>query len=204
MIYILTGLIIGFFVALPVGAAAVMCISRSVQYGLKSGLITGLGVALADLLYGIFAVFGIFAISGETLESNYVLRLAGAFCIMFLGLRMIAKIPNTNSDNTIHETSFKDLFTGFLVTISNPMTIIAFVAALSYVNFLMEEINFISSVLIVTGIFIGSLAWWSILSYLSLLFKDKLTGNILRKFNIGSGFLIFAFGVLLIISINNF
>ena len=56
---------------------------RSIQYGLKAGVFTGLGVATADLVYG-FAVFGLFAISGETLENQPVLRLAGAFCIMFL------------------------------------------------------------------------------------------------------------------------
>ena len=67
MIYLIAGLIIGFFVALPVGAAAVMCISRTIQFGFLTGLLTGLGVALADLLYGMFAVFGLFAISGETL-----------------------------------------------------------------------------------------------------------------------------------------
>ena len=205
MIYLFAGLIIGFFVALPIGAAAILCINRTLQFGLKPGLFTGLGVALADLLYGMFAVFGLFAISGDTLQNQPVLRLAGSLCIMFIGLRMMSKVPDSLEGQQIqHETALKDTITGFLVTISNPMTIIAFVAALSYVNYLMEEINLIGSVLIVSGIFIGSLAWWSILSYLSLLFKDKLTGNILRKFNVGSGFLIFAFGILLIISINNF
>ena len=59
MIYLVAGLIIGFFVALPVGASAVMCISRSLQYGFLAGLYTGFGVALADLVYGILAVFGL-------------------------------------------------------------------------------------------------------------------------------------------------
>ena len=104
MIYLVAGLIIGFFVALPVGASAVMCISRSLQYGFLAGLYTGFGVALADLAYGILAVFGLFAISGETLESQPVLRLAGAFCIMFLCLRMMSKIEVTTNKNIDHET----------------------------------------------------------------------------------------------------
>ena len=152
MIYLIAGLIIGFFVALPVGAAAVMCISRTIQFGFLTGLLTGLGVALADLLYGIFAVFGLFAISGETLESQPVLRLAGALCIMFIGLRMMSKIDVTTNKNISHETAIKDIVTGFLVTISNPLTIIAFVAALSYVNYLMEQINYLGSFLIIFGI----------------------------------------------------
>ena len=163
MIYLVAGLIIGFFVALPVGASAVMCISRSLQFGFLAGLYTGFGVALADLAYGILAVFGLFAISGETLESQPVLRLAGAFCIMFLGLRMMSKIEVTTNKNIDHETAIKDIITGFLVTISNPLTIIAFIAAISYVNYLMEQINYLGSFLIVLGIFIGSFTWWLIL-----------------------------------------
>lgn len=204
MIYLFTGLIIGFFVALPVGAAALLCINRSIQYGLKAGVFTGLGVATADLVYGFFAVFGLFAISGEALENQPVLRLAGAFCIMFIGLRMMTKIPNTNSDNTLHETAFNDALTGFLVTISNPMTIIAFVAALSYVNYLMEEISYFGSLLMISGIFFGSFFWWLALSSLSIKLKDKLTSNFLRKINLISGSLVFIFGILLILSIKGF
>ena len=201
MIYLVAGLIIGFFVALPVGASAVMCISRTVQYGYSAGLFTGLGVALADLLYGIFAVFGLFAISGETLESQPVLRLAGAFCIMFLGLRMMSKTHVTTNKIIDHETAIKDIITGFLVTISNPLTIIAFIAALSYVNYLMVEINYLGSSLIVLGIFVGSFIWWLILCSFSKKFKERLTPKFVRKINLISGGLIFILGILLVISI---
>ena len=201
MIYLFAGLIIGFFVALPVGASAVMCISRSLQYGFLAGLYTGFGVALADLAYGILAVFGLFAISGETLESQPVLRLAGAFCIMFLGLRMMSKIEVTTNKNIDHETAIKDIITGFLVTISNPLTIIAFIAAISYVNYLMEQINYLGSFLIVLGIFIGSFTWWLILCSFSIKFKERLTPKLMRKINLISGGLIFIFGILLVISI---
>jgi len=201
MIYLIAGLIIGFFVALPVGAAAVMCISRTIQFGFLTGLLTGLGVALADLLYGILAVFGLFAISGETLESQPVLRLAGAFCVMFIGLRMMSKIDITTNKNIDHETAIKDIVTGFLVTISNPLTIIAFVAALSYVNYLMEQINYLGSLLIIVGIFSGSFIWWLVLCSISMKFKERLTPRLIRKINLISGGLIFIFGILLVISI---
>ena len=178
-----------------------MCISRSLQYGFLAGLYTGFGVALADLVYGILAVFGLFAISGETLESQPVLRLAGAFCIMFLGLRMMSKIEVTTNKNIDHETAIKDIVTGFLVTISNPLTIIAFIVALSYVNYLMEQIDYLGSSLIVLGIFIGSFIWWLILCSFSIKFKERLTPNLMRKINLISGGLIFIFGILLVISI---
>lgn len=201
MTYLFAGLIVGFFVAIPVGAAAVLCINRSIQYGYKAGLFTGLGVAIADLVYGIFAVFGLFAISGETLQNQPVLRLIGAFCIMFVGLRMISKSKEPIKKEIDHETMVKDTLTGFVLTISNPMTLIAFIAALSYVNYLLAEINFIGSFLIVTGIFFGSLIWWTILTYVAMALRDKFDSKVIGKINLVSGSLIFIFGMILVLNI---
>ena len=83
------------------------------------------------------------------------------------------------------------------------MTVIAFVAALSYVNFLMNEINFFGSVLIVLGIFLGSIIWWTILCTISIKLKNNLTPSFLRKINLISGSLVFIFGILLVFSIKN-
>lgn len=201
MIYLIAGLIIGFFVALPVGAAAVLCINRSIQDGFKAGFSTGLGVAIADLVYGFLAVFGLFAISGETLESQPVLRLAGALCIMFLGCRLMSQTPISSNQNLHQITTLKGIITGFIVTISNPMTIIAFVAALSYVNYLIEQIDYIRSSLIVIGIFLGSLSWWTILSVISIKLRENLTSKFMRNVNLSSGILIFIFGIFIVISI---
>ena len=201
MIYLIAGLIIGFFVALPVGAAAVLCINRSIQDGFKAGFFTGLGVAIADLVYGFLAVFGLFAISGETLESQPVLRLAGALCIMFLGCRLMSQTPISSNQNLHQITTLKGIITGFIVTISNPMTIIAFVAALSYVNYLIEQIDYIRSSLIVIGIFLGSLSWWTILSVISIKLRENLTSKFMRNVNLSSGILIFIFGIFIVISI---
>lgn len=201
MIYLIAGLIIGFFVALPVGAAAVLCINRSIQDGFKAGFSTGLGVAIADLAYGFLAVFGLFAVSGETLESQPVLRLAGALCIMFLGCRLMSQTPISSNQNLHQITTLKGIITGFIVTISNPMTIIAFVAALSYVNYLIEQIDYIRSSLIVIGIFLGSLSWWTILSVISIKLRENLTSKFMRNVNLSSGILIFIFGIFIVISI---
>jgi len=52
------GLLIGFSIAAPVGPIGLLCIQRTIAYGRKSGLVTGLGAATADGLYGAVAAFG--------------------------------------------------------------------------------------------------------------------------------------------------
>lgn len=57
------GLIIGFAIAAPVGPIGVLCIQRSLHDGFKIGLMTGLGAAFADGIYGMIAGFGLTGIS---------------------------------------------------------------------------------------------------------------------------------------------
>jgi hypothetical protein len=78
---------------------------------------------------------------------------------------------------------------------------IAFVAALSNINFLFEKINFFHSTLIVLGIFSGSMLWWVILVNISLNFKKYLSDLIIKRINMISGLVILCIGLYLIISI---
>jgi threonine/homoserine/homoserine lactone efflux protein len=51
------GLIMGFSIAAPVGPIGVLCIRRTLAEGTPSGLVSGLGAATADALYGSIAGF---------------------------------------------------------------------------------------------------------------------------------------------------
>ena len=59
----LRGLIIGISIAAPVGPIGVLCIRRTLAEGRLSGLVSGLGAATADAIYGIIAGFGLTFIS---------------------------------------------------------------------------------------------------------------------------------------------
>jgi len=131
-----------------------------------------------------------------------VLRLAGGLCIIFIGARMmIGKKSSSETVLVTHETNIKDFISTFLITLSNPITMIAFVAALSNINYLFQEINFIHSSILVLGIFSGSMLWWVILVNISLSFKKYLSNLFVRRINIVSGLIILCIGLYLIISI---
>ncbi|MDA9168848.1 LysE family transporter [Pelagibacteraceae bacterium] len=202
MITYLSGLLVGFLVALPVGAIAMICINRTLQYGKISGYFSGLGAATADLIYGLIAIYSLTAISGQALVNQPVLKLAGGLCIIFIGARMmIGKKSSSETVLVTHETNIKDFISTFLITLSNPITMIAFVVALSNINYLFQEINFIHSSILVLGIFSGSMLWWVILVNISLSFKKYLSNLFVRRINIVSGLIILCIGLYLIISI---
>ena len=198
----ISGLIVGFLVALPVGTVSVICVTRSLQYGKSSGYFTGLGAAAADLIYGIIAIYGLTAISGQLLVNQPVLRLAGGLCIVFIGMRMMVKQVSTDEKVVVtHDTNIKDFVSTFFITLSNPITMLAFIAALSNINHLFDRIDFFQSTLIVLGIFSGSMLWWIILVNIALHFKQYLNDVYLKRINMVSGFFILSIGLFLIITI---
>ena len=62
------GVVIGFSIAAPVGPIGVLCIRRTLTEGRASGLVSGMGAASADAVYGCIAGFGL------TFLSNFLCR----------------------------------------------------------------------------------------------------------------------------------
>jgi len=56
-------MIIGISIAAPVGPIGLLCVRRTLTQGRAAGLISGLGAATADAIYGCIAGFGLTFIS---------------------------------------------------------------------------------------------------------------------------------------------
>src|SRR6266849_1542996 len=58
LVFFLKGIVVGIVIAVPVGPVGVMCIRRTVFEGRLAGLVSGLGAATADAIFGVIAGFG--------------------------------------------------------------------------------------------------------------------------------------------------
>src|SRR5947207_12444096 len=90
---LLRGLIIGMSIAAPVGPIGVLVIRRTLAEGRIAGLVTGLGVATADALYGCVAGFGLTFISTLLISHQLWIRLIGGLFLCYLGLRAFLAAP---------------------------------------------------------------------------------------------------------------
>src|ERR1700737_1524899 len=128
--FFIKGLILGFAIAAPVGPIGVLCIRRSLADGQRAGLATGLGAATADALYGCIAAFGLTAVSGFLIKQQFWLGLFGGLFLCYLGLRTFltktAETPGRAKGGTVGAAYFSTFF----LTVTNPMTILSFVAVL--------------------------------------------------------------------------
>ena len=170
----LKGFIIGISIAAPVGPIGILCIQRTITYGKLNGLVTGLGAASADAVYGFIAAFGLTFISNFLVAQQTWFRIIGGGFLIYLGLRTYFKTPNNSKINTNNRNHAGAYGTTFLLTLSNPMTILSFAAIFSGFGLVDTSIHYGSATLMVIGVFLGSASWWLLLSSGTSLFQNKL------------------------------
>jgi threonine/homoserine/homoserine lactone efflux protein len=199
-IFFLKGLIIGFAMAVPIGPIGIMCIRKTLAEGHTRGLIIGLGAATADSLYGIIAAFGLTFISDMITGQHFWVSLVGGGLLLFLGIRTFRakrKVPAIPSDNKGMLGSY---ISAFLLALTNPMTIFAFVAVFAAFG-LGYRLFFISACILVLGVFTGSCLWFLTLGYVATLFRKKLDAGGLTWVNRISGVLIILSGIAALVSL---
>lgn len=194
------GFIIGFSIAAPVGPIGILCIQRTLSGGNVQGLVTGLGAATADAIYGFIAAFGLTFISNFLVEQSVWFRLIGGLFLCYLGIKAFLSKPQDQTLSLGNRTTFSAYGTTFFLTLTNPMTILFFAGVFAGLGMVSESIQYTSAGLMVVGVFIGSGAWWLILSGATSILRNKINDHKLAWVNKISGLVILAFGVAAILS----
>ncbi len=199
--FFLRGLAIGFSIAAPVGPIGVLCIRRTLFDGRASGLVSGLGAATADAIYGCIAGFGLTFISQFLVNQQVMLRIAGGMFLCYLGIKTLLARPSEQSA-TVNKKGLAGAYTStFFLTVTNPMTIIFFAGIFAGLGLATAGENYMSAGILVLGVFTGSALWWFILSGCASVFRRKITPNTLRWINRISGVVIVGFGLFALLSV---
>jgi threonine/homoserine/homoserine lactone efflux protein len=160
---LLRGLLIGLVVAAPVGPMALLAIRRTLERGFLSGLASGLGIATADGVYAAVAAFGLTAVSGLLLSHARVVQLAGGALIVILGVRSLVAPAATRPAEAPSPAGLASAYGSCLaLTLANPPTILSFVALFAGVG--VVTAGRAAAAVLVVGVFIGSAAWWLLLT----------------------------------------
>jgi putative LysE/RhtB family amino acid efflux pump len=189
-----SGLVIGFSIAAPVGPIGMLCIKRTLTAGRLCGILTGIGAATADGAYGLIAAAGLSAITAMLLAAGSVMKVLGALFLLYLGYKTIVAKPTESAAHAKIESSpFGAFASSLFLTLTNPMTIISFIAILGTAGTIASDTP--GKALMVTGIFTGSCLWWLLLTTLVSALKITPGGKTSRIINIASGCVLIAFGL---------
>lgn len=175
----MSGIIIGFMIALPIGPMAMLCIQKTLTSGWKKGLSIGIGIALADGTYALLAALGWGKLIAEAPNISKVLQWIGAVILIYLGVSILKKsvsIQNNVSKNLALDNSF-GIVASFLLTLSNPMTILSFVAI--YALFCVKTL--FQGIVMAITVTIGSLLWWGILILAVIMIKHQLSSKWIKR-----------------------
>ena len=189
---------LGFAIAAPVGPIGVLCIRRTLHYGRLSGIYSGLGAASADVFYALLAFLGINLFSDFLLSWQYWLRIGGGIFLIFWGLRIFLSKPRDPAKPVTHATYVKDFLSTFLLTLSNPLTIFAFLAIFAGLGVVKNVSN--RGGWLILGIFLGSCLWWFILCEAVAFIRKKVNPNFMTWVSRIAGLVIIGFGIAAFVS----
>jgi threonine/homoserine/homoserine lactone efflux protein len=190
------GILIGFSIAAPVGPIGVLCIRRTLADGRVAGLATGLGAASADAIYGMIAAFGLTWITGFLLGGQGWIRIVGGAFLIYLGARTFFAKPGERAAMATGAGLMRAYASTFFLTLTNPMTILSFVAVFAALGLGTSRSDPASAAALVIGVFLGSALWWLTLSGLVAVLRSRFDARALVWVNRVSGAIITAFGVL--------
>ncbi len=193
------GFVLGFVVGAQVGPIWLLCARTSLRSGLVAGLAVGLGAAVVDFCYaclGVVGAAGLLRITGL----HVALGLAGAVVLIVMGGRTIRSAfrvrLGAESDDEV-ATPGAALRTSLAATASNPLTIASWGAVFAAATTAQFTSSSGSTVELLVGIGVGSMAWFTVLAVSLHLVGRRLGERGLRVVDGAAGLGLVGFGGLL-------
>jgi threonine/homoserine/homoserine lactone efflux protein len=190
----LRGLVAGVIIAAPVGPVNLLCIRRTLEKGWKSGIISGLGAALADTLYGAIAGFGISLVIQLLIREEFWIRVIGGIFLTGIGVVYYCKPARSLHAGEDDSSANSDFASALLLNVTNPTTVLSYLAVLATLGLGRQRPLWQTSFL-VTGIFCGSMTWWTILVSAVNRLRGRITDRTMRWMNHAAGIAIGGFGL---------
>ena len=197
--YFPVGLGIGIAAAAPIGPVNIIVIRRSLQRGIGSALMLGLGAALGDALFAAGAGFGLRALQALINHHHDPIRVVGGLVMVGFGIAVWRSAPHLNDPGRKLPRARHLAIATFLMTVTNPATLLWFAATFGSIGFKdighASHVALLNSARLVGGVFAGSMLWWLAVSGIARGLHGRLNDRHLRVFNHGSAVVLLLFGL---------
>ncbi len=199
LITLIKGVAVGIVLALPVGPVGLLCVRRTLFEGMAFGLVSGLGAALADAIFGVIACLGLTVVRDEILRLSNPLGAAGGLFLLYVGGRALLRRHVREPEPLAGEALLGAFASAFALTLTNPVTILAFAAIFAKVG-IDQGANAATIAVLVGGVFLGSALWWLGLSVGIAWLRRRAHAFTMGRLNLISGVILSASGLGLIIA----
>jgi threonine/homoserine/homoserine lactone efflux protein len=197
LLLFMKGVFIGLAISAPIGPVGVLVLRRAMLHGFGTGVMSGLGAAIADGVLSAVLALGLAATSGFFDQWAGGFKAVGGFFLVVIGWWVWhTSPPHELKPLPPRRGTTGDMVSIFLLTLSNPMTILGITGIFAGLGVLAAiDTHFHAAVLIV-GVFSGSLLWWLVLSGIGKLLRDRVSGTVVRRINQICGIVLAAVGAI--------
>ena len=183
---------------MPPGPVGVLCIQRTLSKNQKSGFVSGLGSAAADVIFAAVAFFSLAFLLDFIERNSLVITLIGGLVVIVLGVKILFSNPviQIRRNRAGKSNLWQDFLTVFLVTIANPVYVFFFIILFAIFGLNNDpSVGLFQSSLMIVGVFLGGAAWWFALSAIVNLFRKKFRPRHLLWINRVAAIVIIVLGI---------
>ena len=205
ILYLFKGMLVGLMVSIPLGPMGVLIIQKTLHKGALSGFIAGMGAASADFFYASVSAFGLGYVINTVQTHELLLQIIGGIFLLCIGLKIyfdnpIRQIRQRRQGRVSKTGLLGDYLSLFFLTVSNPITVVVFMAVFAGMSVFGESSSMLGELLVVMGVLLGGGVWWYTLSTLVNIFRKKFRLRVLITINRVSGLVITILGALVILA----
>jgi threonine/homoserine/homoserine lactone efflux protein len=193
---IIRNIILGISLAAPIGPVNIEVIRRGLNFGFFPAFLLSIGAASADTTYLLLIYFGLSSFIKVPIIKTLI-WIFGGFVLIYLGYQSIknfkVKVKLNKSVPKIGKNSF---ITGYLITISNPMTIVWWIGVFgSILGTSIYNVSKTIALLNSLTIIIGVILWFFILSLVLHWGKSVFKEKHIKYVNLTAGIILVGFGL---------
>lgn len=189
-------ILLGISLAAPIGPINAAQLDRGIRKGFFHAWMIGLGAVVADGVYMLIVYMGFVHIIDSPFIKTF-LWLFGCFVLLYTGIEcIVSRKQVTTDDSRETEPAYQSFLSGFVISITNPLTILFWLGIYGSVlantasAYGREDLFLYSS-----AIFIGLFIWDISMAAVSSGFRRFFDRNILSSISIISGLVMIGFGL---------
>ena len=156
------GMMVGVVASAPMGPVGILTVQRTFNKGRWYGFATGCGAALSDLIYAVITGLGMSFVMDfiERPTTIFYLKILGSILLFFFGAYTYYTKPvEPHKPTGKRGTLWHNMFTGFAITVSNPLIVFLFLALFACVGFVVPD-HPIEQGIGYAGVLGGAIVWW--------------------------------------------
>jgi threonine/homoserine/homoserine lactone efflux protein len=174
MFFFYFGIVLGVVFSATTVPGAVWCVQITLHRGFFKGLLAGVSIACAQVILAALAAFIVFWMARFSSNYDWLFRVFSASVLAYLCTTVFgaARLRDLCYDGPLRG-GFEIFQNTFMTALTMPMRLPGYIALLIAMNLHLRQHDLAYSVVLGTGIGVGSLGWWGYFSMLAAAFGHR-------------------------------